>query len=234
MLSNLDTLEGQFRSYLRRQYDESDSYLGKAVELLNDMVLDECPPVAEAPYDKSRTSVLSFNYTTPFAFENSAVEGARVVNIHGNLDGEIIFGVDGKECMGDPDALPFTKTYRVASMGVNMPSRLYATATGRSDGSRTEVIKFFGHSLGEADYSYFQAFFDGVDLYGGDTRLVFYYRPWHGKDENELHAETVEAVTKLLVEYGGTLDNKDHGKNLMHKLLLEGRLEVKRLAKRSW
>jgi hypothetical protein len=73
-----------------------------------------------------------------------------------------------------------------------------------------------------------------VDLYGGDTRLVFYYRPWQGKDENELHAETVGAVTKLLVEYGSTLDNKDHGKNLMHKLLLEGRLEVKRLAKRSW
>ena len=29
MLSNLDTLEGQFRSYLKRQYDESDSYSEK-------------------------------------------------------------------------------------------------------------------------------------------------------------------------------------------------------------
>jgi hypothetical protein len=73
MLSNLDTLEGQFRSYLKRQYYDSHSYLGKAVELLNDIVLDACPPVGETPYDKSRTSVLSFNYTTPFAFENSAV-----------------------------------------------------------------------------------------------------------------------------------------------------------------
>lgn len=32
--------------------------------------------------------------------------------------------------------------------------------------------------------------------------------------------------TQLLTTYGETLDNKDHGKNLMHKLLLEGRLEV--------
>ena len=31
-----------------------------------------------------------------------------------------------------------------------------------------------------------------------------------------------------------TLDNKDHGKDLMHKLLLEGRLEVKRLERRGW
>ena len=29
--------------------------------------------------------------------------------------------------------------------------------------------------------------------------------------------------------YGSTMDNKDHGKNLMHKLLLEGRLSVKEL-----
>ena len=38
-------------------------------------------------------------------------------------------------------------------------------------------IKFYGHSLGEADYSYFQAIFDSVKLYEGDTRLVFYFRP---------------------------------------------------------
>lgn len=31
---------------------------------------------------------------------------------------------------------------------------------------------------------------------------------------------------KLLVAYGKTLDNKDHGKNLIHKLLIEGRLSV--------
>lgn len=34
-------------------------------------------------------------------------------------------------------------------------------------------------------------------------------------------------VAGLLSTYGSTLDNKDHGKNLMHKLLIEGRLSVK-------
>ena len=34
-------------------------------------------------------------------------------------------------------------------------------------------------------------------------------------------------VTKLLSTYGSTPDNKDHGKNLMHKLLIEGRLSIK-------
>lgn len=32
----------------------------------------------------------------------------------------------------------------------------------------------------------------------------------------------------LLSSYGNTLDNKNHGKNLVHKLLLEGRLIIKK------
>ena len=33
-------------------------------------------------------------------------------------------------------------------------------------------------------------------------------------------------VTALLSAYGETMDNKDHGKNLIHKLILEGRLAI--------
>ena len=33
-------------------------------------------------------------------------------------------------------------------------------------------------------------------------------------------------MTKLLIDYGSTMGNKDHGKNLLHKILLEGRLKV--------
>lgn len=35
-----------------------------------------------------------------------------------------------------------------------------------------------------------------------------------------------EKVSRLITTYGQTLDNKDHGRNLMHKLLLENRLRV--------
>ncbi len=72
---------------------------------------------------------------------------------------------------------------------------------------------------------------DSVDLYGGSTRLVFYYRPWETEEgpisEEEVRTSMVGRVTKLLNTYGKTMDNADHGKNLMHELLLEGRPEVK-------
>ena len=37
----------------------------------------------------------------------------------------------------------------------------------------------------------------------------------------------MSGVVRLLTKYGETLDNADHGRNLIHKLLLEGRLAVK-------
>jgi hypothetical protein len=67
----------------------------------------------------------------------------------------------------------------------------------------TKMIKFYGHSLGEADYSYFQAIFDSVKLYGGGTRLVFYFRPHKlsggcVQDENCARKEMMEKVIRLL------------------------------------
>jgi hypothetical protein len=34
-------------------------------------------------------------------------------------------------------------------------------------------------------------------------------------------------VTRMLTAYGKTMDNKDHGSNLIHRLLIEERLEVR-------
>lgn len=98
----------------------------------------------------------------------------------------------------------------------------------------TDCIKVYGHSLAKADYSYFQSLFDAVSLYSGVTTLVFYYS-LYGDDKDEqwlekkIREEMQQRVMHLLSDYGKTLDNKDHGKNLVHRLLLEGRLIIKRI-----
>lgn len=40
------------------------------------------------------------------------------------------------------------------------------------------------------------------------------------------HKDMMMKAIALLTAYGATLDNKDHGANLIHKLLIEGRLAV--------
>ncbi len=53
----------------------------------------------------------------------------------------------------------------------------------------------------------------------------------HGtKSSDEMLSEHANLVGQLLEKYGtSTMQNKNHGKNLMHKLMLEGRLTIKEI-----
>ena len=157
--------------------------------------------------------------------------------MHGSLDGGIVFGIDSTKCAGNPLSFPFLKTYRVMTAGTDFGKGAVHTADGSLLSLETSVVKFYGHSLGEADYACFQAIFDSVSLYDSDVKLVFYYKP-HVKPGDDgvtslsdQRAKNTMAtrVAKLLAEYGNTLDNENHGRNLMHKLMIEGRLEVRLL-----
>lgn len=104
-------------------------------------------------------------------------------------------------------------------------------SNARIYGHGTRFIKFYGHSLGKADYSYIQAILDAVKLYEGDTKLIFFFRP-HGQNSEDCGTaekakkDAMSKAIALLAAYGTTLDNKDHGTNLIHQLLIEGRLVV--------
>lgn len=229
LLDELHLLENRFVSYLDDATENTPGYVEKAVDLLERIRTDRF----SSGGTRYQTTVLNFNYTTPYEYcldpRNDLVD---TLNIHGRLDGKIVFGIDGSDCMSDTMVLPFTKTYRIMGMGMDDVIDIVFPPGSRS-GWETTTIKFFGHSLSRPDYSYFQALFDTMDVYSGHATLVFYYRPFGEGDEHEQDARCRErmmsSVVKLLVEYGKTLDNKDHGKNLIHKLLLEGRLHVARI-----
>lgn len=225
----LTVLETAFSNYLLTQTASNDDYIKRSKELYDLLYQDS---LDSDDLGSTWTTVLDFNYTYPFGGAGFFMRDTDVVNIHGRVGGEIVFGIDGKDCMSDSGAMPYTKTYRVVSMGTRVPSQVFHDGSSNAD-SATKYIKFYGHSLAEPDYSYFQSIFDGVNLYGGNTTLVFYYRPKlvGGVRTGEEAARTsmVNKVAKLLYTYGTTMDNVNHGQNLMHKLLLEGRLQVQRI-----
>ncbi|KEY28766.1 UNVERIFIED_CONTAM: hypothetical protein DV094_03100 [Bifidobacterium longum subsp. infantis] len=66
------------------------------------------------------------------------------------------------------------------------------------------------------------------------TWLWCFYRPWKKDDgtmisDQDAKTDMDQKVVRLLSTYGSTMDNKAHGGNLIHKLLIEGRLSVKRI-----
>lgn len=231
----LGKLEENFSGYMVSVCSDNSDYIERSFRLLGWMLADECPTEAKDALD---TTVLTFNYTNPFKHSIEKSDAVRIINVHGNLDEGIIFGIDGTKCADNPLAFPFSKTYRVITAGTDFGDGAVRSSRGILHENETLVVKFYGHSLGEADYAYFQAIFDTVNLYAGDTKLVFYYKPHatQGEDfkvnsQSEQRSRNTMAarVTRLLAEYGRTLDNEDHGRNLMHKLMIEGRLEVRRL-----
>ena len=229
---DLGKLEHDFACYLENAVEQTERYRDKASKLMCELIIQERPD--EKDYDIEE-SVLSFNYTRPVEDLHLDEYDISVVNIHGKLGGEIVFGIDGTDCMSDFGIMPFTKTYRLMALDLPDIGSLVHTAPATSSMDYgTAIIKFYGHSLGEADYSYFQAIFDTVRLYEGDTRLIFYFRSHDGVDESSARADMMQKAIRLLAAYGSTLDNKDHGKNLIHKLLIEGRLSVKPLPDTAW
>ncbi|WP_079535767.1 AbiH family protein [Phoenicibacter congonensis] len=226
---DLAKLESDFDRYLWDEVETSKGYKEKVGELMSEIILNQRP--SKDKYDVEE-SILSFNYTRAINQFRSDEHDTEYVNIHGRLGGEIVFGIDGTDRMDNPMALPFTKTYRLMALDLpDVEKLVHVPTSGVPMADGTKMIKFYGHSLSEADYSYFQAIFDSVKLYEGDTRLVFYFRPHKlpsgcMQDENCARKEMMEKVIRLLTAYGLTLYNKDHGKNLIHKLLIEGRLSV--------
>ena len=169
-------------------------------------------------------NILSFNYTS--LFDILGVESPCLYNnVHGKLcmnkctekctTSNIIFGIDDTIIQSQDENCEihkFSKTYR---------KMLYANAETcilpAKDNQMIE-IKFYGHSLSEADYSYFQSIFDYYNLYeNSKVSLMFYYSKGF---------EQTDEVYRLINTYGKTLSNKDQGKNLSHKLLLENRLKI--------
>lgn len=224
LLSELHLFEKAFDSYLWNEVISSSSYTDNAKKAFKRLVSEDI----EYESNAASTSIINFNYTKVELLRNVVMH-----NVHGSLEsGNIVIGIDAKGVGDGSLALPFTKTYRLLALKPIMHESLVHPA-GSVD--PTYIIKFYGHSLAAADYSYFQALFDTVDLYGSNVVLGFYYSKYKGGSGNEisdsvLRERQYRMVSHLLMSYGDTIDNKAHGDNLMHKLLLEGRLFIKKIA----
>ncbi len=202
-------------------------FSNKHYEKINDIIErqeeDYCTLMQEFA-NLNSTYILSFNYTD--LFDILGVQSPCLYNnVHGKLclnmcaenctDCNIIFGIDDTVIQSqdeNSELHKFSKTYR-KMLNINASTRILPAKD-----NQLIDIKFYGHSLSEADYSYFQSIFDYYNLYENNkVSLTFYYSKGF---------EQTEKVYRLINTYGKTLSNKDQGKNLTHKLLLENRLKI--------
>lgn len=229
LIDELHVFERNLKNYIKNQFDNKDHNFEEITKYTHEYDQNITKMSNNQPYN-----LISFNYTKPLHYEtetniqlhNSHVQNKikntkplkcqEMINIHGSLNKNIILGID-ENGINESDILyKFTKTYRLLELDNAESSCLNKSI---------KHIKFYGHSLAAADYSYFQSIFDFYDIYNSDIDLTFYYSNF---DDNEKNI-TINRVVNLIKTYGKTLNNKDHGKNLLHKLKLENRLLIKEL-----
>lgn len=225
LLKELHVLEQCFAEYLGGALAKQPAYTANSGDYLHKLLDFGLSEIGALAY---RSTVLNFNYTSPGNPLSAICDSIDYRNVHGHLGGEIVFGIDGTGRLDDSTVARFTKTYRLLVLARNdfgIPIA-YSGEDGKGPvGIETGMIKFYGHSLASADYSYFQSIFDLVNLYSSHVRLLFFYSDY----SVTAREETYQRVLNLLSAYGETMDNEDHGKNLIHKLILEGRLSIVRL-----
>lgn len=239
LLEELQELENEFENFLFKEagFDIGQDGLGidyfeKARNLITTIVKNNYEFTDES------YNIMCFNYTDPWSEvweRNGAISEdfnspKRYINVHGRAvrssENTIIFGIDNQNIQSTSLDYIFTKTFRTlvnySDPGIARSTRLVNIF---EDGITT--IKIFGHSLGEADYSYFQQMFDYFDLYNNNSiKLYFYYKKYDQRSTLEyLHEQSV-IITRLLEKYGDTMNNKSHGKNLITRLELMRRLHI--------
>lgn len=214
LLEELKKFEQQFYSYLKYETENNDVYKKNIRYTLKN--------INDSYSSKNQTNVINFNYTTVKNLSNVSLES----NVHGSLTKEsIIFGIDLTNLNDDKGSFYFTKTYR----------KMHAFEDVQIDDFRSESILddnikrilFYGHSLNESDYSYFQSIFDYYEIYNSHVSLVFFYSVYDSEKATEIKESYTNAVINLLNIYGETMANRYHGKNFLHKLMLENRVILK-------
>ncbi|WP_288846184.1 AbiH family protein [uncultured Fructobacillus sp.] len=219
LLKELNKMEEDFSSYLSKQVQFSSNY-----EFRSKMLLEQLAGTSNL----EKTNILSFNYTNPFI--NIKTNNYRL--IHGNLvDRNVIFGLDVDSLSYEKDNddkiyfSQFSKQNRVID---NLfKNKKQDRKRWHFDAQKINQVIFFGHSLSEADYFYFQALFDSINLYSSDTTLIFVYSVYDKKKTLQIEESYKNSIETMLRIYGKSFDNQTHGRNLIQKLILENRLLVR-------
>lgn len=240
---SLNELESDFEQFLFKVAGYSkdrilESYMGGcgANEFLNFIVKQDM--IKEVPFN-----LLTFNYTDPWDKRwtkdidgdvECRISPDKVLMVHGKAknykdkSNRLIFGIDNLNVEPSDPNYCFTKTYRTLVLNSQKPAYIQSSIYEPN----INIIKFYGHSLCAADYSYFQQMFDFYDLYkNNDLKLYFYFSNWPGSGftDEEMLRLRVNEVTNLIGIYGTTLDNKYHGKNLLTKMQQTGRIVIKKI-----
>lgn len=222
LLNELNRLEYKLGIYLECIYSKNRNIYERKAEQLFNLIIGSLK-------EDAKKYIMSFNYTLP----KVKISNLNGVNVHGSIEdldkyklNSIIIGIDQDKIKSSDFAYMFTKTYRKMYLSTNLNSQPLPKNIAQSPVSN---IFIYGHSLSEADYSYYFSLFDFYSIYSSDVKVNFIFTVYKEVERDIIEHRLFLDITKLFNVYIDRMTNKNQLKNLQHKLLLEQRLIVKEI-----
>ncbi len=205
----LEKFERTFAAYLIESIRTTDNYYEKAYELFGFLGCTGVNP----------DFLIDFNYTHDDEKFNELFGNDNRIFIHGSVKNKPIIGFDSSNISSDAPVLLSKAWQKMSSniSGVKLPQF-----------DEEFEIKFFGHSLGEQDYSYFHALFDRYDIYNKKVSLCFIYSRYKDdeKENDEITKTYCNDVYKLLNDYALRSGKESNYRTLISRLQIENRLHI--------
>lgn len=240
-LAELKLWERRFSDYLHTiMFENRDKYTEQYTQLLESIAGSE-----------EDIQILDFNYTWITKNElknNFFTQNVGFKHIHGfalkekmvpeELESSIVTGIDYSELdISDrlTNVMEFSKTFRVLDFDTRFLSKTKKFNIPESnlnlDLNKIKYVVFYGHSLSAADDAYFRTLFDELHLYDGDLCVEFIYSEYQ-RDQHEIDfiTEWKSRINALFLRYTNDSEiNRQDKSNLMHKLILENRISIRRI-----
>ena len=225
LLEQLKEVEHDFIMYLDNEVNTNNCYEGNSKLLANYMLKDD-----KIPNENINCNVLSFNYTEPWGeklnFRDNLLHVNLFKNIHGTLKNRsIIFGIDDNMIDSKSEGYRFTKGSRIMEMNTIEENK--STPIKVIFDRNVNRVVFYGHSLSDADYGYFQLIFDE---YKENENLIFEfcYTVFDGTTKENEIIKLREGISRIFGRYEKENDEK---KYTLKNLNLKNRIKFREIPK---
>ena len=228
LLEQLKEVECDFIMYLFNEVNTNNCYEDNSKILANYLLKDD-----KISSENINCNILSFNYTEPWGeklnFRDNHLHVNLFKNIHSTLKNKsIIFGIDENMIDSKSEGYKFTKGSRIMEMNTieenkSTPIKVIL------DKSVNRVV-FYGHSLSDADYGYFQLIFDE---YKENENLIFEfcYSVFEGTTKQNEIIKLREGISRIFGRYEKENDEK---KYTLKNLNLNNRIKFREISKISY
>lgn len=189
LLNELKQFEKEFAIFLNQQLVKT-TYANFGIITYNEVFISKAiDTINEICGFENLVSIESFNYTS--------INHSKVIPLFSNINGNLknpIFGVDTVFPPSSPKFV-FTKTSR------RMENDAFSKESNKKEKFKNLII--YGHSLNEADYSYFFPIFDQLGLMdnNSDSKIIVSYSVFNEENRSQQLKKIRNDLLKMFEQY---------------------------------